>query len=276
MRAAPTALLDRPSVVWVVTALLISMTPQLASMPLHLVPITLLPIAWRLLAEFRGWKPMPIFLRIVATALAVAVLVITYGGLMGRRAAVSLLVLMLSLKLLETFRIRDARIVASLSLFLCGTQFLFSQGVPMIAYIVACLLSSLIAFMYLQRCEAFDVLGKAPETDRSMLSELGFGLKLLALALPVGLTLFLLFPRWGSPLWGLPEDALDSRSGLSDSMSPGSIQSLFMDDSPAFRATFEAGMPSNSELYWRGPVFWDFDGTSWKSGYLSRNLRADS
>jgi transglutaminase-like putative cysteine protease len=276
MRAAPTALLDRPSVVWVVTALLISMTPQLASMPLHLVPITLLPIAWRLLAEFRGWKPMPIFLRIVATALAVAVLVITYGGLMGRRAAVSLLVLMLSLKLLETFRIRDARIVASLSLFLCGTQFLFSQGVPMIAYIVACLLSSLIAFMYLQRCEAFDVLGKAPQTDRSMLSELGFGLKLLALALPVGLTLFLLFPRWGSPLWGLPEDALDSRSGLSDSMSPGSIQSLFMDDSPAFRATFESGMPSNSELYWRGPVFWDFDGTSWKSGYLSRNLRADS
>lgn len=276
MRPAPTALLDRRGVIWVVIALLVSMTPQLVSMPLHLVPITLLPIAWRLLAEFRGWKPLPIVLRIVATALAVAALVITYGGLVGRRAAVSLLVLMLSLKLLETFRIRDARIVASLSLFLCGTQFLFSQGVPMIVYIVACLLSSLIAFMYLQRCEAFDVLGKAPETDRSLLSELGFGLRLLALALPIGLTLFLLFPRWGSPLWGLPEDALDSRSGLSDSMSPGSIQSLFMDDSPAFRATFETGLPPNSELYWRGPVFWDFDGTKWQTGYLGRNLRADS
>jgi len=276
MRPAPTALLDRRGVLWVVTALLISMSPQLAGMPLHLVPITLLPIAWRLLAEFRGWKPMPIVLRILATALAVAALVLTYGGLVGRRAAVSLLVLMLSLKLLETFRIRDARIVASLSLFLCGTQFLFSQDVPMIVYIVACLLSSLIAFMYLQRCEAFDVLGQAPETDRNLLSELGFGLKLLALALPVGLTLFLLFPRWGSPLWGLPEDALDSRSGLSDSMSPGSIQSLFMDDSPAFRATFQSGMPSNGEMYWRGPVFWDFDGKTWQTGFLSRNVRADS
>ncbi len=276
MKSTPTALLDRRGIIWVITTLLISMTPQLASMPLHLVPITLLPIAWRLLAEFRGWKPMPMILRIVATALAVGALVITYGGLLGRRAAVSMLVLMLSLKLLETFRIRDARVVASLSLFLCGTQFLFSQGVPMIIYIVACLLSSLIAFLYLQRCEAYAVLDKMPATDRNLLSELGFGAGLLALALPVGLALFLLFPRWGSPLWGLPEDALDSRSGLSDSMSPGSIQSLFMDDSPAFRATFESAIPRSADLYWRGPVFWDFDGRSWQVGYLGRNLRADS
>jgi len=258
------------------TALFISMLPQLANMPFHLVPITLLPILWRLLAEFRNWKPMPMVLRIAATAIAVTALVITYGGLMGRLAAVSMLVMMLSLKLLETFRVRDARVVASLSLFLCGTQFLFSQGVPMIVYIVACLLSSLIAFLYLQRCEAYDVLGKAPDTDRNLLTEIGFGSALLALALPIGLALFLLFPRWGSPLWGVPEDALDARSGLSDSMTPGSIQGLFMDDSPAFRAKFEGGMPRNSDLYWRGPVFWQFDGNRWEVSYLSRNLLAES
>ena len=276
MKSSPTAALDRRGILWVITALLVSMLPQLASMPVHLVPITLLPIVWRLLAEFRNWKPMPMVLRIVATILAVAALVLTYGGLTGRRAAVSMLVLMLSLKLLETFRIRDARVVTSLSLFLCGTQFLFSQGIPMILYIVACLLSSLIAFMYLQRSEAFDCVGEIPVTDRNLLTELGFGAGLTALALPVGLTLFLLFPRWGSPLWGLPEDSLDSRSGLSDSMSPGSIQNLFMDDSPAFRAKFEGGMPRNSDLYWRGPVFWEFDGSRWTVSYLSRNLRAES
>ncbi|MGB5292222.1 MAG: DUF3488 domain-containing protein, partial [Lysobacterales bacterium] len=210
MKFAPTAKLDRRSILWVITCLVISMLPQLASMPLHLVPITLLPIAWRLLAEFRDWKPMPMVLRISATAIAVAALVTTYGGLMGRRAAVSMLVLMLSLKLLETFRVRDARVVASLSLFLCGTQFLFSQGVPMIVYIISCLLSSLIAFMFLQRCEAYDLLGKAPDTGRNLFAEVGFGTALLALAFPIGLALFLLFPRWGSPLWGLPEDALDA------------------------------------------------------------------
>lgn len=276
MKFLRTAKLDQRSILWVIATLVISMTPQLASMPLHLVPITLLPILWRLLAEFRNWKPMPLVLRILATIVAVAALVTTYGGLMGRRAAVSMLVLMLSLKLLETFRVRDARVVASLSLFLCATQFLFSQGVPMIIYIISCLLSSLIAFMYLQRCEAWEVLGKAPGTDRKLLTELGFGTALLALALPIGIALFLLFPRWGSPLWGLPEDALDARSGLSDSMTPGSIQGLFMDDSPAFRAQFEGGMPRNSDLYWRGPVFWQFDGSSWQVSYLSRNLPAEN
>ncbi len=73
---------------------------------------------------------------------------------------------------------------------------------------------------------------------------------------------------------GIPEEALDARSGLSDSMTPGSIQSLFMDDSPAFRVNFEGVIPSNSELYWRGPVFWDFDGSSWKTSYLGRNILA--
>ncbi len=266
----------RRGILWVIATLFISMLPQLLSMPPHLVPITLVPIVWRLLAEFRNWKPMPMIVRISATAFAVAALVSTYGGLMGRRAAVSMLVLMLSLKLLETFRIRDARVVTSLSLFLCGTQFLFSQGIPMIFYIIACLLSSLIALMYLHRSEAYAMLGKAPETDRKLITELGFGAGLMAMALPVGMAFFLLFPRWGSPLWGLPEDALDARSGLSDSMSPGSIQSLFMDDSPAFRAQFEGGMPRNSDLYWRGPVFTDFDGNSWKVSYLSRNLRAET
>ena len=275
MNPASTMTLNRLGILWVIAALFISMLPQLTSMPLHLIPITLLPVVWRLLAEFQNWKPMPMLLRIIATVFAVAALVITYGGLMGRRAAVSMLVLMLSLKLLETFRTRDARIVASLSLFLCGTQFLFSQGVPMIVYIIACLLSSLIALMYLHRREAYENLGEAPETGRSLYTELGFGVRLLALALPIGLALFLLFPRWASPLWGVPEDALDARSGLSDSMTPGSIQSLFMDDSPAFRATFEGVMPKHNDLYWRGPVFWDFNGSSWQSGYNSYNLLAE-
>ena len=78
----------------------ITMFPQIISMPVHLIPITLLPMVWRLLAEFRGWKPPPMVLRILATVITVTILVVTYGGLMGRRAAVSMLALMLSLKLL--------------------------------------------------------------------------------------------------------------------------------------------------------------------------------
>jgi transglutaminase-like putative cysteine protease len=266
--------LTRVSTLWVIITLFVCMLPQINSMPVQLVLITLLPMVWRLLAEFRGWKPTTSLVRTIATLFAIATLLVTYGGLMGRRAAVSMLVLMLSLKLLETFRVRDARIVASLSLFLCATQFLFSQGLTMIIYIIACLLSSMIALMFLHRREAWENIEDTPDTSYRLFTEMGFGLRLLGLALPIGLVLFLFFPRWGSPLWGIPEEALDARSGLSGSMTPGSIQNLFMDDSPAFRATFEGEVPEYYEMYWRGPVFWDFDGRTWESGYLSQTLRA--
>lgn len=268
-------LLDRQSSLWVIATLVFSMLPQWVSMPAHLMLITLLPVVWRLIAALRDWKPMPMLLRVLAAAAAVAALVLTYGGIMGRRAAVSLLVLMLAMKLLETFTIRDARVVVSLSLFVCATQFLFSQELSMILYIVACVLTALIALMVLQRKEAFQVLSEPPESSHEIRSELGFGLRLMLLALPIGIAFFMLFPRWGSPLWGMPENSLDARTGLSDSMSPGSIQSLFMDDSPAFRVSFQGNVPRQSELYWRGPVFWDFDGESWKPGYMGRHLPAD-
>lgn len=267
-------LLDQQSSLWVIATLVISMLPQWAGMPAHLMLITLLPIVWRTLASFRHWKPVPMLLRVLAAAAAMTVLVLNYGGIMGRRAAVSMLVMMLAMKLLETFTIRDARVVVSLSLFVCATQFLFSQELPMILYIIACVLTALIALMVLQRREAFQVLPKPPDSSHQIRSELGFGLRLMLLALPIGIAFFMLFPRWGSPLWGMPEKALDAKTGLSDSMSPGSIQGLFMDDSPAFRVSFQGDAPPQSEMYWRGPVFWDFDGSSWKPGYLSRNLPA--
>ena len=83
--------LNHESALWSISALTISMLPQLLNMPYHLIAITLMPIIWRLLAEFRHWKPMPMVLRILAATAAVVLLVINYGGLMGRRAAVSML-----------------------------------------------------------------------------------------------------------------------------------------------------------------------------------------
>jgi transglutaminase-like putative cysteine protease len=214
-------------------------------------------------------------IRIAATGIAVFSLLLTYGGLLGRRAAVSLLTLMMCLKLLETFKVRDARVVTSLCLFLCATQFLWSQGVLMLIYGGAVLMASLISLALLQRRDAFEVKGMAPASDHSIFADLGYSSKLLVMAIPVALALFVFFPRWGSPMWGVPESTLDAKSGLSDSMSPGSIQSLFMDDSPAFRVSFPNEIPQPGEMYWRGPVFWLFDGKEWSKNVYSKNIKAD-
>ncbi len=261
---------------WVMATLLIALLPQLMSMPPVLVGVTLLPIGWRLLAELKGFKPLPVLLRLAVTVITLVVLVSTYGNLLGRRAAVGLLCVMLALKLLETFKARDARIVASLALFLCATQFLFSQGMSMVVYGALVMVGSLVSLALIERREAFLPKGAAPALDRGLLGEVGFGSRLLLIAVPIGVALFLFFPRWGSPLWGVPERSLDSRTGLSDSMTPGSIQALFMDDSPAFRATFEGDPPPQSALYWRGPVLWNFDGRTWDMSRWSTSIEADS
>jgi transglutaminase-like putative cysteine protease len=260
---------------WVIATFALAMLPQLFRMPPAVAALTLFPLLWRVACELRNWRPMPALARHGLTGLALVVLFVSYGDLSGRRSAVSLLTLMLALKLIEGYRIRDARLVVSFSLFLCATQFLFAQGVVMPLYGGATVVLALVTLTRLHRNEAWSHAGgRAPQVKASVFSELGFGLRLLAVAVPVGLAFFLLFPRLGSPLWGIPETTLDSKSGLSDSMAPGSIQQLFMDDSPAFRVNFEGVVPAPEDLYWRGPVFWSFDGTTWKGSFYGINVPA--
>ncbi|NRB71421.1 MAG: DUF3488 domain-containing transglutaminase family protein, partial [Xanthomonadales bacterium] len=254
---------------WLIATVALDSLPQLATMSLPLVLFTLAPLLWRGLAAWRNWKPLPALARVSLTFASLVLLVLSYGNLLGRRAAIGLLTVMLAMKLLECFRARDARVVASLTLFLCSTQFLFAQGLFMVVYGIGVTVGALVSLPLIERHDAWGRSGQAPPAGSGIKRELGFGSRLLLLAIPLSLAVFLLFPRWGTPLWGLPEQSLDARTGLSTSMTPGSIQGLFMDDSPAFRASFEGDLPSRDELYWRGPVLWNFDGRSWTfSGWM--------
>src|SRR5690606_24020445 len=82
---------------------------------------------------------------------------------------------------------------------------------------------------------------------------------MVAIGLPLALAAFWLFPRMATPLWGVPERAI-TRTGLSDTMRPGDWIDMMADDRPALRATFDGAAPPTSEMYWRGPVLWDYDG----------------
>lgn len=78
------------------------------------------------------------------------------------------------------------------------------------------------------------------------------------------LVLFFLFPRIPGPLWGLPDDAFTSQTGLSEEMSPGSINRLINSSAIAFRVKFEQQVPRHNQLYWRGAVLSDYDGRTWR------------
>jgi len=255
---------------WTVAAMLVAALPHLAAMPTGLAVLIVAAAAWRLAAAHYGWRPPPRWLRILLTLGAVALVVFTLGALWGRRTAATLLCVMLAAKMFELFRIRDLRMVASVCFFLIATQFLFNERLFYLVYLATGAMVAVVALIQIQRYEDSTLTGRntADPDHRSLIRQ---GAVMVMAALPVALTLFVLFPRLAQPLWGLPEQVMDGRTGLSDSMSPGSIANLFLDDSPAFRAEFDDQPPPPQDRYWRGPVLWHFDGNTWRqSQFASR------
>ncbi|WP_376690012.1 transglutaminase family protein [Wenzhouxiangella sp. EGI_FJ10409] len=248
---------------WTIAAFLIAATPHLLAMPPVLGLVVVLTCSWRLVAARQRWSPPPGWLRLILTLAAIALLAVSFGGLWGRRAATGLLCLMLAAKMLELYRIRDLRMVASVSLFLISTQFLFDEKFVYLVYLFG---GVVVVFTALHRIQGVELgHASAPGGERRFLRDGAF---MLLAGLPVALILFVTFPRLAEPLWGLPDEVMDGKTGLSDSMSPGSIAELFLDDSPAFRAEFEGSPPPPRQRYWRGPVLWRFDGDTWQRAFM--------
>ena len=243
--------LQRHMIVWVMAASLFSILPHLTRMSPALSILLLLLIAWRLHADFRPphWS--------LRTALVIGLVLLVFwlnGGIWGRLPGSQLLCTMLVLKSMELQRRRDALLIVSLGFFVIATWFLFDQSMLTFFYLIAGTWLGLTTMIVIQReqLRRSDV----PRLFRQ-------GAMLAAPALPIAIVLFFLFPRLSTPIWGIQGGELEGRTGLSDSMSPGDISSLFLDDSPAFRVRFDGPVPAMSERYWRGPVLWQFDGRRW-------------
>jgi transglutaminase-like putative cysteine protease len=99
--------------------------------------------------------------------------------------------------------------------------------------------------------------------DRSAILLAG---RTLLLAAPLAIVLFAFFPRLAGAFWALPRDDT-ATTGLSDTMSPGSISELTASYEIAFRARFDGAVPPPEMRYWRGPVLHDFDGFTWRRPY---------
>jgi transglutaminase-like putative cysteine protease len=100
--------------------------------------------------------------------------------------------------------------------------------------------------------------------------------RMLIQAAPLCILLFVLFPRIPGPLWGMPDDVARATTGLSEEMSPGRISQLSNNDAVAFRVKFKDEIPEPAELYWRGPVFWNFNGARWDAPGSQLALRLET
>ncbi|HTA64180.1 MAG TPA: DUF3488 and transglutaminase-like domain-containing protein, partial [Xanthomonadaceae bacterium] len=175
----------------------------------------------------------------------------------GRDTASALLLAMLMLKPVELNTLRDARSLIGFALFALFAALLLDQGPLTLALALP---AAVLAFGACARMADAEVGLTSGGLDwRRVLVILG----LFALATPLALTGFWLFPRLGSPLWGLP-DVARAKVGIGDNMAPGDWLDLLVDDTPAFRVRFDGPAPAQESLYWRGIVMWNFDGRAWK------------
>lgn len=250
----PGPLLARSQVLWLMACSALTLAPDLEHAPLWLTASVGLALAWRTAVWWRRAalpSRWPLNFLVVSGTAGVF---LTYYQLFGKDPGVALLILFLGLKLLEMRRARDGLTVIFLCYFLLLTHFLNEQGLGVAGLTLAALVSITAA------------LASLAHAGQSALACLRLSGLMLAQSAPFMLVFFVLFPRVQGPLWGMPADAYSGMSGLSETMSPGSISNLSLSGEIAFRVRFEGEIPPKHLLYWRGPVLRFFDGRTWRAG----------
>ena len=244
--------LDLAQLTWLIVSSTLVLVPHALRIPLWMAAAFVTLAGWRLAVATHGFALPRRAVRVTIALVLVPCVWLTFGTVLGRESGVAMLVLLTGMKLLETRSLRDAYAVCFLGYFLIVTNFLYSQSMLMGGYMVGVVLVTTATLGVINDGGGGRVIPR-----------LRLAGTLLVQALPVMLVLFVLFPRIPGPLWGLPKDAYSGITGLSDSMSPGSISSLGRSDSVAFRVAFDSAPPASSQFYWRGPVLWDTDGRRW-------------
>lgn len=250
-------LLSLPAYYWVLIAQLFVILPHAFYLPLWLIGFGIITIGAQLPFIKARFKPKRLkryyqAMQMLGFLLGLAGLLLTYGTSFGLDMGVAFLLLCLISKLWELYKRRDAYVVLNLSLFVIAGLFLLNQGLLTTIEAIVATLVVLLAFIALN-----DDGNTRGDGRLRTLGVLGVS------ALPLLIVLFLFFPRL-PPLWSVQLSSSQATTGVSDSMSPGDFANLSQSTELAFRVEFDEFRPQQSELYWRGLVFSDFDGVTWR------------
>lgn len=253
--------LNNSPVFWVVLSLFMVSLPHLSRFPAWSVALIIVLFIWRLICiSHKNWLPPRWFLLVISISSFMGIFIF-FGTLIGKTAGSVLLVVLLAIKLHESQSKRDYMILISLSFFIIVTNFLFSQSIPSVLFMLLAIIVLVISMLSINQGNA----------QLNLDYKIKFSIKILFQSMPLMLIMFVLFPRIPGPLWQLPEDKQSAISGLSDTMSPGNISNLIQSNAVAFRVKFDGSTPEQRKLYWRALVLWYFDGKTWEQGKYNRS-----
>ncbi len=251
-------MLDRPDselrkMMVVVGPLMLAVLIHSLHLPAWVFVLAIAMTLWRLVAMRFRLKLPPRFLLGVLAGIGFVGVLLSFRTINGLEAGTALLIVMMSLKLMETKSSRDQHVLLFIAYFLVMAGFLYTQEIWATTYLFVTTWLITTALLIVSA-------GRFPFSfTRAFKGSAG----LLIQALPLMLILFLLFPRIPGPFWALPARGAGV-SGLDDEMSPGMLSSLSLSDAVAFRVAFNSNIPPPEQRYWRGPVLSRFDGRTWR------------
>ena len=205
--------------------------------------------------ELRGFRLRLLALKLVLAAAAVVAIFLSYGALQGIEPGVSLIVVLMSMKILEAHTAREFHFMVMLGWVLCLCGFFLAQDFATAICVMVAFTLLATALIQFYRGSAAGVIWPPL---RSVLI-------LFLQALPLIALLFLLFPRVTAGFRLLLGPSGMATSGFSDRISPGSIEAFANSSAVAFRAEFPEGKLPPGALYWRGLVLTQGDGMEWRS-----------
>ncbi|MCO1334033.1 DUF3488 and transglutaminase-like domain-containing protein [Microbulbifer sp. OS29] len=248
-------LLPRESLLWIFAAQFVALLPQFTQLPLWVAFAWAFAVYWRL-EVFRGRRDLPgRTLRLAVIVLTITGLALSYRHWFALEPMIALLAISFTLKNLELVSRRDAFVSLLLAYFVSATLFVQEQTIPYALYGLLC--------VWVITAALAAQLGSSSARPRRAL---GISVRLLAQATPLMVLLFLALPRLG-PLWSVPQDTSAGRTGVSDSMAPGDFTELSKSTKPTLRISFDGPIPPPEQRYWRGLVYSEFDGRTWRQGF---------
>ena len=251
------------SLPWTLGALAFSVLPHVKFLPIWVTFIFLFCCAWRLYVEQKRQRLPPAWLRIILSLMACIGVLASYESVSGVGPGSALLAVMAALKLLETKRRRDQFVLLFISIFLIMSSLLREQYIWSLPYLIAGVLFTMTAWLRMSL-----------SSQVSVAESFKTGARLMLYALPLTLSMWVFFPRIGTPFWAVPIDTSGAIAGLSEQMSPGDISSLSLSNAVAFRVKFEGAVPPPQQRYWRGLVLNRFNGRTWSGNEPSIDSRA--
>ena len=242
-------------------ALLFTLPPFFDSLAVWVPSLFLLSLALKFWMEPRGYRLRSVVLKLLLVGIALTAVFASYGSFRAVEAGISLLVILMSLKILEAHTAREFRVMVLIGWMLCLCGFFLSQDFSTALCLLIAFALLVVALVQFHR----------GASQGAVWPPIGTTCKLLLQAAPLLLLFFLLFPRINAGFLFELRPFRSANTGFSDRLSPGSIAALANSSEIAFRAEFPGSSARPlGPMYWRGVVMWHCNGLEWRAPYAPR------